>query len=217
MSNMPASAAYPELDADSQNSIQIKCDVLGIDAGKRPFRVMLQRGKKKVILSSAGYDMVAFSTGQYLGADVTDFGPNKLFSKKIGGILVEEQIPEYASNTVYRWTQYGTATFTGKVYAREYLNDLSHVRNIHMFLDKWAHCVAMRKAFPDHIGSEAAAEEIDSNMDFSKGELGTVTLKDMPESITATEGITSVTNAVNGFTIIQPKDEINQLISEVFS
>jgi hypothetical protein len=229
MSETHAARAYPDESADTQERIQEKCNDFGLYAIGRPFRVITQHGKKKLFLSAAGYDMAALATpGLYLGADEVEFGPEKLFSKKVNGVLVEELIPEYAKQTVYRYTPNGTAHFTAKIYAREYINDLKHVRNSHMFLDKWVHCVAMRKAFPDILGSEVAAEELDAKMDFSKGDVGTVALHaPVAPGPTASGSYANaditinshgiVTAAVPGRTVAHTnKSDISTLIEEVF-
>lgn len=218
-SDITAEQVYPDESPEIKQQIQALCAAKEIDVMLKPYVVINKNGKKRILLSAAGYDIFAHHSGQYLGADAVVFGPDKLFSKKLSGIQIDKNIPEYATQTIYRNTQNGTAHFTATIYADEYLNDISHVKNCHMFMAKWVHCVVMRQAFADVIGSQVAADELDANMDFSKGSLGKVELQSLPEGLSLP--IVNPAEAAKMAKIQisqQPsaKEDVKQLIAEVF-
>lgn len=120
----------------------------------------------------------AFRTGQYAGCDETTFGPmmeSKFTDRaKQDGKWVEMskaiKHPEWAQITVYRMLNGQRLKFAGpKVYWLESYarigrsslpNDMWEKRSMGQ-LEKCAEAGALRKAFPEELGNEYAAEEME--------------------------------------------------------
>ena len=120
----------------------------------------------------------AFRTGQYAGCDETVFGPTitKSFkgSVKRGGKWTEKTVevsfPEWAQITVYRLVSGQRVPFVGpkvywlETYARigrsEIPNDM-WARRTHGQIEKCSEAGSLRKAFPEELGNEYAAEEME--------------------------------------------------------
>ncbi len=120
----------------------------------------------------------AFRTKQYAGCDETEFGPliTTKFTGKVkqnGGWVdrtIELTFPEWARITVYR-TQHGAkGKFVGpkvkwtETYATLGKSDLPNLmweERPEGQLEKCAEAAALRKAFPEELGSEYAAEEME--------------------------------------------------------
>lgn len=116
----------------------------------------------------------AMRTGQYAGCDDTVFGPD--ITKKVGE--VEITFPEYAQVTVYRIVAGQRVAFSGgKVRWLETVATTKDGTPNSMWkqrpygqIEKCAEAAALRKAFPEELGNEYAAEEMGNKIDNSKKE-----------------------------------------------
>lgn len=122
----------------------------------------------------------AFRTGEYAGIDAVEFGPmlERTFTGTTGRDDREKEVtktvrfPEWASVVVYRWTKGEKAAFHTKIYWEETYatigktdvpNDMWGKRPRGQF-DKCVEAAALRKAFPEEIGSMYAAEEMEGRV-----------------------------------------------------
>lgn len=120
----------------------------------------------------------AFRTKQYVGCEETEFGPmiNRTFTGKTKerGQWVEKSVevifPEWARVTVVRRQSDTDRKFVGpkvywlETYARMGNSDLPNAmwqKRPNGQIEKTAEAGALRKAFPEEIGSEYAAEEME--------------------------------------------------------
>lgn len=119
----------------------------------------------------------AARTGQYAGKDSPEFG--QLMTKKIGSL--EVTFPEWCSITVYKMVNGQRCAFRGnpvyweETYASRKNNDVTPnamwAKRARGQLIKCAEAAALREAFPEEIGSELCAEEMEGkviNVDDSK-------------------------------------------------
>lgn len=123
----------------------------------------------------------AFRTGQYVGCDETDFGPDvtKTFNGRIkSGNAWEDAsatvtFPEWARITVRRILNGVVCVFVGpkvywlESYARRGPSDLPNdmwCTRPRGQLEKCAEAAALRKAFPEELGNEYAAEEMEGRV-----------------------------------------------------
>lgn len=121
----------------------------------------------------------AFRTGEYAGCDKTEFGPLKTmhFEGVTGKGQYEKKVsadvtfPEWAQVTVYRLVQGVRCAFPGpKVYwlaaygcqgKSDVPNDKWQEGGGSYMLEKCTEAAALRKAFPEDLGSINAAEEME--------------------------------------------------------
>ena len=114
----------------------------------------------------------AMRTGQYAGCDDTVFG--KDITQKVGD--VEITFPEYAQVTVYRMIAGQRVPFSGgKVRWLETVATTKEGSPNSMWkqrpygqIEKCAEAAALRKAFPEELGNEYAAEEMGNKIDNSR-------------------------------------------------
>lgn len=109
----------------------------------------------------------AFRTGSYAGRDETLYGPD--VTKKVGN--VEITFPEWAQITVYRIVSglrcafYGPRVYWLEAYAQQKQADASPnamwKKRPHGQIEKCAEAGALRTTFPEEIGNEYAAEEME--------------------------------------------------------
>ena len=118
----------------------------------------------------------AFRTGQYAGRDKTEFGPEceetwNSTDYQNNNYEVTVRFPEWAQITVYRIVGLSRVAFVGpQVYWREAYgrkkdqcpNDMWAKRPYGQ-LEKCAEASALRGAFPEELGSEYAAEEVEGS------------------------------------------------------
>jgi len=113
----------------------------------------------------AEYRTTAFRTGVYAGKDATEVGPTK--SERLGKSEVD--FPEWMTMTVYRLVGGQRIAFPGpRVYWKETFsatkdgspNTMWKTRPFGM-LEKCAEAAALRCAFPEELGGDLCAEEID--------------------------------------------------------
>lgn len=129
----------------------------------------------------------AFRTGQYAGCDEAEFGPmtSKTFTGKVkrkeGWIeqTVEVEFPEWCRMTVYRVLGERVCKFVGpKV---KWLESYATIGNTDLPNDMWqsrpegqiekcAEAAALRKSFPEELGNQLTAEEMEGRR--VEGDLG---------------------------------------------
>ena len=149
------------------------CRARNLDIFKKPVHIVpIWSTAKKGMIDSiwpsiAELRTTAARTGSYAGKDKVVFGP--MMKKKLGPIEVE--FPEWAQITVYRMVQGVRCPFVGpechwlEYYApaardKKEPNDRWQ-RAIHGQLEKCAEAGALRAAFPEELGNEYAAEEME--------------------------------------------------------
>jgi len=120
----------------------------------------------------------AFRTGQYAGCDETKFGPDieRTFKDKVkrDGKWIEDSktitFPEWAQITVYRMVGGQRVAFVGpRIYWTEYYARMGRseipnemwTRRPRAQPEKCAEAGALRKAFPEELGNEYSAEEME--------------------------------------------------------
>ena len=152
------------------------CKARKLDPLKRPIHIV------KVWDSAAGglvetvwqgineLRTTAQRTGQFAGSDEPQIGPMK--SQQVGAVTVD--FPEYAQVTVYRMIQGQRVPYAGprvywlETYAQKRNNDATPnamwMRRPVGQLVKCAEAAALRAAFPEEIGHEYAAEEMDGQI-----------------------------------------------------
>lgn len=169
------------------------CKVRGLDIMKRPVHVVpvynakLKKSVELVWPGIAEYRTTAARTGEYGGCDVIEEGEllEKTFTGKIDKwkdhqkIGFEEvsatlQFREWMRLTVYRIINGVRCSFPGpKVYFEEIYSRIS--KNAEVPNDRWqksplgmlekcAEAAALRKAFPEEIGGEPTAEEMEGKI-----------------------------------------------------
>jgi hypothetical protein len=163
LDNAPIAVArkyvYPNISDSSMQIIEALCTCNGLDIIKKPYTVIKDKGQDKILLSAAGYLMMAHNTKELDGIDDILFGPDIVL--KADG--QEFNVPSTARATVYRKQQ----PYCYVIYASEYCNSYAHLRYPHMFMSKWATSMAIRLAFTDVVGAMVSAEELDAKMDFN--------------------------------------------------
>ena len=152
------------------------CKARNLDIFKRPVHIvpMYSTAERKMIdtiwPSIAELRTTAARTGQYAGKDETIFGPEK--TTKLGSSEITH--PEWAQTTVYRMTQGVRYPFAGpKCYWLEYYAPAKREvkdpndrwkRAVHGQIEKCAEAGALRAAFPEEIGNEYSAEEMEGQV-----------------------------------------------------
>ena len=176
---------YPEREDDplGAHAVLAYCKARGLDPFKRPVHIVtmwhsgLGRMVETVWPGIAELRTTAFRTGQYAGMDDCEFGPaiKKTFtgevkvSQKYQKVEKTIEFPEWARITVYRKLGDTVCRFAGpktlwlEAYATigrtDVPNDMWENRAIGQ-LEKVAEAAALRRAFPEEIGSEYSAEEM---------------------------------------------------------
>jgi phage recombination protein Bet len=163
-------------NAASERSIEMAlayCKVRNLDVFKRPVHIVqvydpvAMRTIDTVWPGISELRTTAMRTGQFAGFDQTEFGPRR--EEWLGD--VEIRFPEWARCTVYRIVAGARVAFVGPkvVWIETYgMADMDVVspnavwrRRPKGQLEKCAEAAALRRAFPEELGSEYAAEEID--------------------------------------------------------
>lgn len=157
------------------------CKVRNLDILKKPVHIVpiWDKEQKRYIdtvwQGISELRTTAMRTGQYAGCDDTVFGPD--ITKKVGE--VEITFPEYAQVTVYRIVAGQRVAFSGgKVRWLETVATTKDGTPNSMWkqrpygqIEKCAEAAALRKAFPEELGNEYAAEEMGNKIDNSKKEV----------------------------------------------
>jgi phage recombination protein Bet len=149
------------------------CKARKLDIMKKPVHIVPVWDKKRskmvdsVWPSIAEVRITAMRTGQYAGNDETVFGPDKTVT--LAG--VEVTFPEWAQFTVYRMVGGARCAFVGpKVRWTEFYakakrdtiapNDMWRTKPYSQ-LEKCAEAGALRRAFPEEVGNDPTAEEME--------------------------------------------------------
>jgi len=169
------------------------CKVRKLDPMKKVCHVIKARTKDKegkwvtydsIWMGIAELRITAFRTGEYVGQDKPEYGP--VIEESVGGTPMK--YPEWCKITVYRYMHNEARAFTAIVYWKEAYkskgykdqapNDMWQSRPTGQ-LEKCTEAAALRKAFPEEIGSEYILEEanIEPAGDFIEGDV----IKDKPE------------------------------------
>lgn len=164
-------------DARSERAIEMAlayCRVRGLDVFKRPVHIVqVYDGAANRMIDAiwpgiAELRTMAMRTGQFAGFGQTEFGD--AIEKRIGEGMF--RFPEWARCTVYRLLAGRHVAFAGpkvfweETYGRDGVDQISPSahwrRRPRGQLEKCAEAAALRRAFPEELGSEYAAEEVDS-------------------------------------------------------
>lgn len=154
------------------------CKVRNLDILKKPVHIVpIWNKEQKRYIDTVWQGIselrtTAMRTGQYAGCDETIFG--KDITQKVGD--VEITFPEWAQVTVYRIIGGQRVPFNGgKVRWLETVATTKDGAPNSMWkqrpygqLEKCAEAAALRKAFPEELGNEYAAEEMGNKIDNSK-------------------------------------------------
>lgn len=154
------------------------CKVRNLDILKKPVHIVpIWNKEQKRYIDTVWQGIselrtTAMRTGQYAGCDETIFG--KDITQKVGD--VEITFPEWAQVTVYRIIGGQRVPFNGgKVRWLETVATTKDGAPNAMWkqrpygqLEKCAEAAALRKAFPEELGNEYAAEEMGNKIDNSK-------------------------------------------------
>jgi phage recombination protein Bet len=163
-------------NAASERSIEMAlayCKVRNLDVFKRPVHIVqvhdnvATRSIDTVWPGISELRTTAMRTGQFAGFNEAEFGPEQ--DERIGDVMV--RYPEWARCTVFRMLSGKRVAFVGpkvfwlETYGREAQDAISPNliwrRRPRGQLEKCAEAAALRRAFPEELGSEYAAEEID--------------------------------------------------------
>ena len=166
------------------------CKARNLDPFKKPVHIVpmwnaaLKRMVETVWPGIGELRTTAFRTGQYAGRDEAKYGETR--REHIGNVDLE--YPEWCQVTVYRMLAGQRLPFPGpRVYWRESYasagrDDLSPnsmwKRRPFGQIDKCAEAAALRAAFPEEVGNEYSAEEMDGRtlgeaIDHATGEIRT--------------------------------------------
>lgn len=175
------SSLYPGATDDSVDMVLAYCKAAKLDPMTKPVHIVpIWIPEKKVdgrVVSSAGmrdvvmpgielYRTKAHRTGEYAGQDEAEFGPT--VAEKLGG--VDARYPEWCRVTVYRIVADQRVPYSAKVYWLETYatakrdteapNAMWKKRPFGQ-LEKCAEALALRKAFPEAVGAQPTAEEME--------------------------------------------------------
>ncbi len=149
------------------------CRARNLDIFKKPVQIVPIYDKKRggmvdtVWPGIAELRTTAMRTGSFAGFDDTAYGP--MITEKLGGVDVS--YPEWAQCTVYRMLAGQRVVFVGpKVFWMETYATAGRdtkkpnamwLKRPRGQVEKCAEAAALRRAFPEEIGNEYAAEEIE--------------------------------------------------------
>lgn len=178
------SSLYPGATDDSVEMVLAYCQAAKLDPMTKPVHIVpIWIPEKKVdnrVVSPAGmrdvvmpgielYRTKAHRTGEYAGQDEAEFGPT--ISGKLSGVDV--RYPEWCRVTVYRIIKDQRVPYSAKVYWLETYatakrdtdapNAMWKKRPFGQ-LEKCAEPLALRKAFPEAVGAQPTAEEMEGKV-----------------------------------------------------
>ena len=149
------------------------CRARNLDIMKRPVHIVpIYSTAKRAMIdtiwpSIAELRTTAARTGEYAGKDETMFGPTP--KEKLGATEIE--FPEWAQTTVYRMVRGVRCAFVGpRCYWIEYYATAERnkkdpndrwKRAAHGQIEKCAEAGALRMDFPEELGNDYAAEEME--------------------------------------------------------
>lgn len=169
------------------------CKARNLDPMKKVCHIIKARTKDKegnwvsydsIWMGIAELRITAFRTREYVGQDAPEYGPG--IEESVGGTPMK--YPEWCKITVHRFMHNEARPFTAIVYWKEAYkskgykdqapNDMWQSRPTGQ-LEKCTEAAALRKAFPEEIGSDYILEEanIEPAGDFIEGDV----IKDKPE------------------------------------
>ncbi|MBZ9683270.1 phage recombination protein Bet [Mesorhizobium sp. CO1-1-2] len=147
------------------------CQARNLDIFKRVVHIVpmwssiLKKEVETVWPGIAEIRTTAARTGEYAGIDAIEFGP--MVERRFGDKTIK--FPEWASVVVYRWVKgqkaaFHTILFWEETYASIGNTDVPNkmwCRRPRGQFDKCVEAAALRKAFPEEVGSMYAAEEME--------------------------------------------------------
>lgn len=147
------------------------CKVRGLDILKRPVHLVpIWNSDKKCMIDSVWQGIseirtTAMRTKEYAGIDETVFGED--VTQDVGGVMVT--FPKYAQVTVYRMIAgqrvafVGDKTFWLETFAKKKDGSPNAMWKQRPYgqIGKCAEAAALRKAFPEEIGNDYIAEEME--------------------------------------------------------
>lgn len=175
------SSLYPGATDESVDMVLAYCQAAKLDPMTKPVhivpiwipekkvegRVVTPAGMRDVVMPGIElYRTKAHRTGEYAGQDKAEFGPTVI--DKLGGVDV--RYPEWCEVTVYRMLDGTKCQYSAKVYWLENYatakrdtdapNSMWKKRPFGQ-LEKCAEALALRKAFPEAVGAQPTAEEME--------------------------------------------------------
>lgn len=175
---------YPGATDESVDMVLAYCKAGGLDPMTKPVhivpmwvpekkqgqRVISPAGMRDVIMPGIElYRTKAHRTGEYAGQDEATFGPT--IEEVLGGVSV--RYPEWCSVAVYRLVNGNPVRYSAKAYWLESYatqkrdsdapNAMWKKRPFGQ-LEKCAEALALRKAFPEAVGAQPTAEEMEGRV-----------------------------------------------------
>lgn len=193
------------------------CKARNLDIFKKPVQIVPIYDKKRggmvdtVWPGIAELRTTAMRTGSFAGFEDTEYGP--MIEEKLGGVDV--RYPEWAQCTVYRlvngqriaWV--GPKTYWIETYATAKRDTKAPnsmwAKRPRGQLEKCAEAAALRRAFPEEIGNEYAAEEIEGQ---AFGSVRDVTPKAGPGLAARLAAPSETDGATEGFTVHNPTEPL---------
>jgi len=179
------SSLYPNATDESVDMVLAYCTARNLDVMTKPVhivpmwipekkvnnRVVSPGGMRDVVMPGIGtYRIDAHRTGEYAGQDEAEYGPTVTRTFTDGSTKIEVSFPEWAKVTVYRWMHGMRVAYSAKVYWLETYstagrntdapNAMWRKRPFGQ-LEKCAEALALRKGFPEAVGSMPTAEEME--------------------------------------------------------
>lgn len=169
------SSLYPGAADESIKMVLGYCRAAGYDPMQKPVHIVPMWDNKTssmrdVIMPGVGlYRTQAARTGQFAGMTEPEFGPD--VTENLGGVTVT--FPQWCRVTVKRLMSNGqVAEFTAREFWKEnyavkggkeksIAPNAMWMRRVYGQLAKCAQAQALRLAFPEAIGADATAEELD--------------------------------------------------------
>jgi len=172
---------YPGATDDGVTMVLAYCQAAGLDPMTKPVHIVpMWIPEKKVdgkVITPAGmrdvvmpgielYRTKAHRTGEYAGQDEAEYGPT--ITTKLGGVDVS--YPEWCRVNVYRMLDGQRVGYSARVYWLEsYATKSKDTEAPNAMwkkrpfgqLEKCAEAAALRKAFPEAVGAQPTAEEME--------------------------------------------------------
>jgi phage recombination protein Bet len=164
---------FPGASANSVLMVIDYCKARKLDPLKKPCHIVPMEVKKAGTNQYEWRDVVmpgiyehrttAQRTGEYLGHSKAEYGPDIPFTGSVA-------VPEWCSMTIYRWNaassqrvEFPVTVFFREVVAtnREGKPNARWARAPRQMMTKCCEAAGLREAFPDEIGGEMTAEEMD--------------------------------------------------------
>jgi len=183
--NAMKSSLYPGATDESVDMILAYCTARRLDVMTKPVhlvpmwipekkkgnQVITPGGMRDVVMPGIGtYRIDAHRTGEYAGQDEPEFGPAVTRAFTDGQKKIEVTFPEWAKVTVYRMMHGVRVAYSAKVFWLETYSTAGRdteapnamwKKRPYGQLEKCAEALALRKGFPEAVGSEPTAEEME--------------------------------------------------------